>query len=195
MAILVRMEAPGGTLEQYEQVNEIMGIEGDADAPDGLIFHVAGKSPDGVVMIDVWESEEKLNSFFEEKVGAALAEAGVVMGPPEVMPLHAMIPQGAGTQGNVIMETRTPIDTAEYDRMVAEIPSHSGDGSGHPVVTHIAAIDADGSVYVVDLWESPEAFAAFAEEEIIPAAPEGMEISPSFHPVHKVIRGSATVSA
>jgi heme-degrading monooxygenase HmoA len=195
MAIVMRMEAPGGTLEQYDKANEIIGIEGDADAPDGLIFHVAGKGPDGIVIIDVWESEEKLNRFFEEKAGAALAQAGLEAGPPEIMPLHSMIPQGAGTQGNVIMEARTPIDQAEYDRMVTQIPSHAGDGSGHPVVTHIAAVDADGTVYVADLWESPEAFAAFAQEEIVPAAQEGMELSPSFHPVHNVLRGSAAVSA
>jgi hypothetical protein len=55
------------------------------------------------VIIDVWESKEKLIRFFEEKAGAALAQAGIEMGPPEIMALHSMIPQGAGTEGNVIM--------------------------------------------------------------------------------------------
>jgi hypothetical protein len=144
---------------------------------------------------DVWESQEKLNRFFEEKVDAALAEAGVVTNPPEIMPLHSMIPHGKGTEANVIMEVRAPIDTGEYDRMVAEMPSFAGDGSDHPVVTHVAAVAADGSVYVADLWESPEAFGEFAQNELAAVASEGMEISPSFIPVHNVLRGSATVSA
>jgi heme-degrading monooxygenase HmoA len=195
MAIVMRMEAPGATIEQYEQVNETVGIGGDRDAPDGLVIHVAGKTPDGIVVIDVWESQEKLDRFFEEGAGAALAEAGVVTNPPEFFQLHTMIPQGKGTEHNVIMETRANIGTAEYDRMVDAIPSHAGDGSQHPVTVHVAAVDADGEMFIMDIWESAEAFGAFAEAEIVPAAEEGMEIAPRFHPVHNVVRGSAPVSA
>ena len=194
MAIVMRLEIPGGTIEQYVQVNDILGIAGDEDAPDGLIFHVAGKTDDGILIVDVWESAEKLEKFFEH-VGPAFQEAGVPDAPPEIMPLHSMIPQGQGTQENVIMETRANITTEDYDRMVSGIPSHAGDGSQHPVVTHVAAVDGDGSMFVMDIWESPEAFGAFAEAELLPVADEGMEISPRFVPVHRVIRGSAPVSA
>jgi len=195
MAIVMRMEAPGATLAQYEQVNAILGIAGDEDAPDGLILHMAGKTDDGVVVIDVWESEEKLNGFFEQRAGAALHEAGLQAGPPEISKVHNMIPKGGGAHPGVIMETRVPIDTAEYDRMVGAMPSFIGDPSEHPCVSHVAGITSDGTLYVVDLWESPEAFGAFAESEIRPAATEGMEIAPRFVPVHNVVRGSAPVSA
>jgi heme-degrading monooxygenase HmoA len=194
MAIVMRMEVPGVTIEQYEQVNEALGIQDDDTAPDGLVFHAAGATEEGFLLVDVWESEEKLGAFFE-KVGPAFAAAGIPETEPEIMPLHTMIPQGAGTEHNVIMETRANIGTDEYDRMVEGIPSHQGDGSQHPVAVHVAAVSGDGEMFIMDIWESPEAFGAFAESEILPVAEEGMEISPRFVPVHKTIRGSSSVSA
>ena len=64
MAIVMRMEAPGATVEQYEALNEVIGVDDD-NPPDGLVIHVAGVTDDGMVVIDVWESEEKLNAFFD----------------------------------------------------------------------------------------------------------------------------------
>jgi hypothetical protein len=190
------MEAPGATLEQYEQVNEILGITGTADAPDGLIQHIAGKTPDGVVVIDVWESEEKLNKFFEERCGAALAQAGVNAQQPEITQLHNMIPRGAGDQPNVIMETRVDAGPDVYDQLISTMPTHVGDGSGHPVYSHVAAVTADGGIYVVDLWESPERFGQFAQEELGPTAGDRLgEVVPTFTPVHNVIHGKAPVTA
>jgi hypothetical protein len=78
--------------------------------------------------------------------------------------------------------------------MVEQIPSHQGDGSQHPVTVHVAAISGDGEMFIMDIWESPEAFGAFAEAEILPVAEEGMEISPRFVPVHNTVRGTSTVS-
>ena len=194
MAVVMRLEIPNGTIEQYEQTNEILGVQGDENAPDGLIFHVAGRTDEGFLVVDVWESEEKLGAFLE-KAGPAFAELGVPDTAPEIMPLHAMIPEGQGTEHNVIMETRANIGTDEYDRMVGQIPSHAGDGSQHPVAVHVVAVADDGSLFIMDIWESPEAFAEYAEREIIPVADESMEISPRFVPVHNTIRGSASVSA
>jgi len=194
MALLMRLEVPGGTIEQYEKVNEALHIAGDDDAPDGLIIHMAADVPEGFLVIDLWESQEKLDAF-AEKLMPVLNEVGMTGGTPEIMQVHNTIPRGAGTQANVIMETRAPIDTDEYDRMVSEIPSHAGDASSHPVYAHIAAVAEDGTIYVADLWESPEAFAAFAESEIVPAAPEGMELQPTFSPVHNVLHGTAPRSA
>jgi heme-degrading monooxygenase HmoA len=194
MAVVLRMDVPGGTVEQYNQVNDALGISGDDTAPDGLILHVAGKTDDGILIVDVWESKEKVDRFFE-KAGPALHDAGVPETEPELFELHTMIPKGQGNQENVIMETRSNISPADYDRMVEGIPSHAGDGSQHPVVTHVAAVDSDGSMFVMDIWESPEAFGAFAEAELMPVAEEGMEISPRFVPVHNVVRRSAAVSS
>jgi hypothetical protein len=187
MAILMKMEAPGTTLEQYDRLNESMGIGGDADAPDGLIQHIAAQGPNGVVVIDVWESEEKLNRFFEEKAGPALAAQGVQATQPEILHVHNML-RGSGTQPNVVMEVRVDRGPDVYDELISRMPTHVGDGSGHPVYSHVAAVTADGGIYVVDLWESPEAFGRFAAEELGPAAGDSLgEIQPQFTPVHNVL--------
>jgi hypothetical protein len=187
MPILIKMEAPGATLEQYNRVNEAMGIRGDEDAPDGLIQHIAAQGPGGVFVIDVWESEEKLNTFLEERAGPALAAAGVQPGPPEIYPVHAML-RGSGTQPNVIMEVRVDRGPDVYDELVSRMPTHSGDGSAHPVYSHVAAVTEDGGIYVVDLWDSPESFGRFAAEELGPAAGDALgEVNPNFTPAHNVV--------
>jgi heme-degrading monooxygenase HmoA len=189
VAIVMRMEVPGGTIEQYEQVNETLRIEGDDTAPEGLIFHVAGASEDGFLIIDVWESEEALNRFFES-AGPAFAAAGVPRVEPDVHTLHNMIPKGGGDEPNVIVEIEVDAGSDVYDDMLGQMPSHDDD-SAHPVHAHIAAVTDDGKMYIADIWESAEAFAAFAEDEIAPAAGDRIaEIQPRFVPVHKVLRGS-----
>src|SRR3954447_1802925 len=114
MAILMRSEASGVTTDQYDQVNENMGVTGDDTAPDGLIQHICGRTPDGIVVIDVWESEEKLNAFFEQRVGPALAAAGVELPPPDVFQVHNML-KGSGTAPNVIMEVTIERSSDVYD--------------------------------------------------------------------------------
>jgi len=91
MAIVMMLEVPGGTIEQYEQANEIMGIHGDENAPDGLLGHVAAKTEDGVLIVDVWESQEHLDTFFRERLGDALHQAGVPDAKPRIYPIHNAI--------------------------------------------------------------------------------------------------------
>jgi heme-degrading monooxygenase HmoA len=195
MAIVMRMEAPGATVEQYEALNDVIGVDDD-NPPDGLVIHMAGVTDDGMVVIDVWESEEKLNAFFDSTLGPALADSEMEPGPPTVSKLHNMIPQGGGTEHNVIVEVHVDATSDVYDDMVGKMPSHVGDDSAHPVAIHIAGVKEDGSMFIADVWESAEAFAAFAESEVVPAADERMgQIEPKFTPVHNVVRGKATVSA
>lgn len=195
MAIVMRMEAPGATIEQYEALNEVIGLDDD-NAPDGLVIHVAGVTDDGIVVIDVWESEEKLNAFFDDTLGPALADSELEAGPPSISKLHNMIPQGGGSEHNVIVEIHVDAGPDVYDDMVGKMPAHAGDDSAHPVSVHIAGVKDDGSMFIADLWESAEAFAAYAESEVVPAADERVgEIEPKFTPVHNVVRGKSTVSA
>src|SRR5581483_9374096 len=102
VAILMMFEADS-TEEQYHAVNAAMGIHGDEDAPDGLISHQAGRTDGKVLVVDVWESDEKLRKFFDERLGAALASAGVAAGEPTILPVHNMIEQGAGTHAGVLV--------------------------------------------------------------------------------------------
>jgi hypothetical protein len=71
---------PGAGMETYDRVNETMNIE--SDPPPGLICHTASQTDDGMVIVDVWESQEAAGRFEEERLLPALRE---VMGgdPPE----------------------------------------------------------------------------------------------------------------
>jgi hypothetical protein len=71
-----------------------------------------------------------------------------------------------------------------YDSMIAGMDAHRGDGSDHPAVSHAAAV-ADGGLLVVDVWDSPESWGRFAEEQIGPNAPVGLDgLEPRFVPIH-----------
>lgn len=169
MAILVMFEAKGAGKAEYDATNDALGMAGD-DAPDGLITHAAGLTDEGVLVVDVWESKEKLEAFFNERLHAALDAAGIPIGDPTVLPVHNVIQQGAGTTaGAMVVIEVTGFTTDSYDRMASSLEAHAGDQSNHPAVQHVAAVTDDGML-VVDVWESPEAFAAFAESQVGPAA-------------------------
>lgn len=197
MAVLMMLEAPGGTLEQYERANELMGITGDDDAPEGLVSHVAAVTENGIVIADVWESEAALETFFEERAGAALAEAGMPQAEPRVARVHNHIAQGAGTDPGVLMYLEIDeLTPAQYDQMIAGMDAHADD-SKHPAVSHVAAVTDEGGFLVADVWESPEAFADFAESQVGPAGESVAmgPIEPRFAKVHKTIKGRSTQAA
>jgi hypothetical protein len=197
MSVLMVMEAPGATAEEYDRTNEIMGIHGDDDAPGGLIQHVCAIDGEGIVIADVWESEEALDRFYEERLGAALEQSGVARSAdrPRRMQVHNML-AGAPVSASVAMMIDVPdLGRDAYDEMASNMPAHTGDTSQGPWVTHTAAVTDGGGIFVLDLWESPEAFGKFAEEQIGPAAGAvGLgPIEPRILPLHNRIRGKAAV--
>ena len=61
MAAGLLLEFDGVGREQYEAVNERLGIDpatGQGDWPAGLLFHAGGAKPGGWVVMEVWESQE-----------------------------------------------------------------------------------------------------------------------------------------
>jgi heme-degrading monooxygenase HmoA len=184
MAILMLMELEGGTREQYDAVDEIMGGVTVDNAPEGLISHSAAITEDGLVIADVWESPEALQAFFETRLGPALQQAEVPQVEPRILPVHNHI-HGSGLHPGVVMIAEVDgMTTDDYDRMTDDIEAHGGDGSAHPSVSHVAATDGD-TLVVVDIWESEEAFGQFAESEIAPRAGASMDrMSTRFGEVH-----------
>ena len=190
MAVLMVLEVPGGTLEQYERANELMGISGEDDAPDGLVSHVAAVTEDGIVIADVWESEAALETFLEERAGAAFAEAGMPEAKPRIAHVHNHIPQGAGTEPGVLVYIEIDeLSPEQYDQMIAAMDAHAVDAN-HPAVSHVAAVTEDGGFLVADVWESQQAFADFAESQVATAGDSvGMgPIEPRFGKVHNTIK-------
>lgn len=68
----------------YERIRAQMGPE----AGEGMILHVVTRIPGGLRYLDVWESQEACDRFFEERVhpalGAVFAQMGIPF--PEVEP-------------------------------------------------------------------------------------------------------------
>jgi len=88
MAIGVIFEGAGVSQEQYQQMlNEVAG--GNTPAP-GLLYHAAGVGEDGLVVFEVWESQEVLQQFFEEQLGQALQRANISVQPKFVQIVNTM---------------------------------------------------------------------------------------------------------
>jgi hypothetical protein len=87
VAVAMMVDNPEGSQEVYEQVRAQLGLE----KPAGGIFHVAGPSPTGGWrVIEVWESEEEANRFFQERFVPALQALGLSGSPPQrqFWPVH-----------------------------------------------------------------------------------------------------------
>jgi heme-degrading monooxygenase HmoA len=197
MAVLMILESEGVTPEQYAQLNEEMGIRSDADAPEGLIEHVAALTEDDeLVVVDLWESEQALGAFFESRLGPAMHKLEYPEAQPRILPVHNH-QQGSASEGNTLILIEVEdATTGDYDAMASEMPAHAADGPGHPGHVHIAATDGS-SLLVADLWPSPEAFGQFAEEQVGPAAAKAgvSGVKPRLMRVHNRIRGRARVSS
>jgi hypothetical protein len=71
MAVALLIELDGMSETMYAELCE--RVELRDDPPDGLIFHAAGPAPAGWRFIDVWDSPERWDAYFEETVRPALA--------------------------------------------------------------------------------------------------------------------------
>jgi hypothetical protein len=95
MAVGVLFEFPGVTQEQYDEVVRRLTDGGTlnslSDWPvDGVLAHLAGPTPDGWLVMDVWESEAAFGSFAEHLMPHAQA-AGLPAIEPKIFPLHRFI--------------------------------------------------------------------------------------------------------
>ena len=77
MPVAIEMDFPGATLEQYDQILEKMGLEPGGSTPDGAIFHWVTQTPQGVRIVDVWETQEAFDKFAEEQIGPYSQEVGL----------------------------------------------------------------------------------------------------------------------
>lgn len=169
MSVLVIMDIEGATVEQYDHVDRLLGGTTPDNAPAGLISHTAGPTDTGLFVADVWESPEALQDFYENTLAGHLKTAGVPDVQPQIMPVHNHI-EGRGTDaGTIVIVEIESLSADDYDRITADLEAHSGDGSRHPGVSHVAGIGANG-LFVVDVWGSEEEFGRFAQAALAPRA-------------------------
>ena len=87
--VVAQFNVVGFSAEQYNQVLKDLEAAGK-DKSAARLNHVAVQQPDGLLIIDVWESEEALNKFSETLI-PVLVKNGVTPAQPVVLPLHNII--------------------------------------------------------------------------------------------------------
>jgi hypothetical protein len=83
MAVAVQLDFRGATLEQYDRINETIGLLPGGPASPQEFFHWVMKTDDGFRVVDVWESHEAFERFAHDKLGPIYEEVGVTA-PPEI---------------------------------------------------------------------------------------------------------------
>ena len=93
MAVLMLMEWPGVTREQYDEVCKVVNFENDV--PKGGLFHVAAVSEKGLHVTDLWERPEDFQAFVEKRLMPGVQKVGV-QGEPKVniLPAHNIFTPG-----------------------------------------------------------------------------------------------------
>lgn len=89
MAIGVYFQPQGMTGAQYDQIMQRLDAAGAA-RPDGRLHHSCFGPPDGLMVYDVWDSPEAFERFGQTLM-PILADMGVELPSPQVMPIHNMI--------------------------------------------------------------------------------------------------------
>ena len=69
----------------------------------------------------------------------------------------------------VFMELELPVTTDQYDAVEAAMNPQGDPPDG--LIAHTARLDGD-TLKILDIWESPEAFGAFAESRLGPTIGE-----------------------
>ncbi len=80
MADALIMEFEGYGLDQYERVNQILGIDmesGEGEWPDGLLLHSASVKTGGFVIYEVWASQADQERFLAGRLAQALRAGGI----------------------------------------------------------------------------------------------------------------------
>lgn len=89
MAIVAVFDVPEMSQDQYDKVMKDLETRG-AGAPDGRLYHVGSPKNGGWLVVDVWESPEKLDQFAQTLM-SVLQEAGITPPRPSVYPAHNVV--------------------------------------------------------------------------------------------------------
>ena len=79
----------GQTQEQYDAAVEQLNLE--ESLPEGWIFHAAGPTEDGWRVVEVWESQEAADAYFQGRLGQVLQNVGVSVGQPHTFTVYKII--------------------------------------------------------------------------------------------------------
>ena len=88
MAIAIYFHPQSMSAAQYDETIKRLEAAG-AGKPPGRVHHSCFGPPDHLMVYDVWDSEESFGAF-GEILRPILAEAGIDIGEPSVMPIHRL---------------------------------------------------------------------------------------------------------
>ncbi|MBI1756653.1 MAG: hypothetical protein HYR64_06050 [Fimbriimonas ginsengisoli] len=80
--ITVISELDSVTSKQYDEVCRLANFS-ESNVPDGLVFHCASPTDRGLVIVDVWENEDKFGKF-RERLNPAISQAGMTHKEPKI---------------------------------------------------------------------------------------------------------------
>ena len=87
--ILAQFNIVDFTIPKYEQAIKDLKAAGQG-SPKGRLYHVITKQDVGMLVTDVWESEEDLNKFSETLI-PILKKNGVTPARPTLLSVHNII--------------------------------------------------------------------------------------------------------
>jgi hypothetical protein len=77
MAMAFELRFAGGTTDQYDQVIQKMGFSKEGTGPPGALFHWVAATDEGLLVVDVWESQEVFDRFAREQIVPYTQEIGL----------------------------------------------------------------------------------------------------------------------
>ena len=89
MAVGVIFRGPDVTEEQFHQVRA--QLETAIDPPPGRLWHAAGVHGQGLHVMEVWDSEEAAQQFFDDRLSRAMQDANMTA-ERDVFPLISTLP-------------------------------------------------------------------------------------------------------
>ena len=93
MAVAVELDIRGVTLDQYDRINEAVGLLPGGPAAEHEIFHWVSKTDQGIHVVDVWESRQAFEDFARHKLIPAFSEMGLGFGAePRFFEVHNYLP-------------------------------------------------------------------------------------------------------
>jgi hypothetical protein len=83
VAIAVQLDFHDSTIDQYDQINEGIGLLPGGPASPHELFHWVTETSDGFRVIDVWETREAFEEFEHHRLQPMYREVGMRV-PPEI---------------------------------------------------------------------------------------------------------------
>ena len=86
MAVVYIFEVPGAGAEEYDAVMAALG-----KGATGRLYHAAGPTEEGWMVVDVWESNEAFEAFLAEKLLPVARRVGFFASLPQSFTVHNII--------------------------------------------------------------------------------------------------------